>query len=174
MADPPGPEIVFVVAVARNGVIGRDNALPWHIPDDLRRFRAITTGHPLLMGRRTFESIGRPLPGRTSIVLTRNAGWRQAGVTVVHDLAAGLAAGAAAPGGDRLMLIGGGELFTAAMPLATRIELTMVDLAPDGDAFMPAIDRRIWREAARTDVPAAGDVPGHSFVTLVRGPDPCR
>jgi dihydrofolate reductase len=159
------PEIVLVAAVAANGVIGRDNALCWHIPADLRHFRALTLGHAVVMGRRTFESIGRPLPGRHNIVLTRSADWTAAGVTVARTISEAIAAAGTA--GGAIMVIGGGAVFRDWLPLADRIELTEVDVAPEGDVRMPPVDYGQWTETARQDHPAA-DTPAFRFLTLVR------
>lgn len=169
------PEIVLVVAVARNGVIGQNNGLPWHLPNDLKRFKRITLGKPVLMGRKTFESIGKPLPGRQNIVLTRDPDWHCDGVTVTPDLEQAIetAARDSHAQAEGIMVIGGGELFRKALPIATRIELTEVHAEPQGDVFMPPIDRTQWVEAAREEVAADtspdGKIrPAHAFVTLVR------
>ena len=164
--------VSFVVARADNGVIGAGGGLPWHLPADLRHFKALTLGKPIVMGRRTFESIGRPLPGRHNIVLTRGA-WTADGVTVVPDLAAALAAAAvpSMPDGgavDEAMIVGGAAIYALALPRADRIYLTEVHAAPDGDTVLPPFDPAIWSETARTDHPADGDAPGYSLVTLAR------
>ncbi len=150
-------EIVLVVARAENGVIGKDGGLPWHLPDDLKRFKALTMGTPMIMGRKTFESLPRLLPGRRHIVITRDAGWTSEGAEVAHDREAALAL--AGPG--RVSVIGGAELFRLFADRADRIELTEVHGAPEGDTFMPAFDDA-WSEAAREDRD------GYSFVTLER------
>lgn len=134
--------VALVVAVADNGTIGRDGALPWHLPDDLRRFKAITMGAPVVMGRRTYESIGRPLPGRHNIVVSRSPAWRAEGVTQVRDVPAALAAAGDAP---QVMIIGGAALYAEALPLAQRIYLTRVHAAVDGDVRFPPLERRDWR-----------------------------
>ena len=157
--------VALVVARAANGVIGRDGGLPWYLPADLKHFRALTLGRPVVMGRRTFESIGRPLPGRHNIVLTRDPAWTAAGATVVGDLAAALAA---AGDGPEAMIIGGAAVYAAALPLATCVYLTEVDAAPAGDTVLPPFDPAVWRATARVDHAAAGDAPGFSFVTLER------
>lgn len=164
------PELVLVVARAKNGVIGRDNALPWRISADLRRFKRLTIGKPVIMGRRTFESIGKPLPGRHNIVLTRDVGWRADGVTVAPNLAEAVAAAGLDPRAraPEIMVIGGAGVFAEALPSATRIELTEVHAAPEGDTVMAAPDPAAWRETAREDHAAEGDQPAYSFVTLVR------
>lgn len=162
-------DITLVVARARNGVIGNNGALPWHLPADLKRFKAITVGKPVVMGRKTFESIGRPLPGRHNIVLTRQAGWTADGVTVVPNLAEAVAAAGLDPRsrGD-IMIIGGAEIYALALPVATRIELTEVDAEPAGDTRLPPFDPARWQEVARVTHPAEEGRPGHAFVTLER------
>lgn len=141
----------LVVARDRRGVIGRDGALPWHLPDDLARFRAITMGRPIVMGRRTHASIGRALPGRRNIVLTRNAGYEAPGCEVFAALDAALAA---LEEGSEAMIIGGAALYRVALPRARRLYLTEVDARVDGDVFFPAIDEQAWRELEREAHPA--------------------
>jgi dihydrofolate reductase len=131
------PVITLVVAVADNGVIGRDNALPWHLPEDLKRFKRITMGKPIVMGRRTFESIGKPLPGRHNIVVTRDPNYHREGVTVVHGVEAALQAAADAP---EIMVIGGAELFRLFLPRASRVHLTRVHADVAGDVRWPGLD----------------------------------
>lgn len=161
-----GPRLELVVAVARNGVIGRDNGLPWRLPADLAHFKRVTLGHPILMGRRTWDSIGRPLPGRQNIVLTRDPAFRAAGATVVHSLAA---ARAAAAGAERLMVIGGAELYRACLGEAELLHLTEVDADVDGDARFPAWHREDWQEVWREAHPAdERHAYPYSFVTLRR------
>lgn len=158
-------DAVAIVAMADNGVIGRDNGLPWHLPDDLKRFKALTMGHALLMGRKTFESIGKPLPGRQNLVLTRNPRWGAPGTEAVRTLeeASGRAGGAA------LYVIGGAEVFSLAWPIVGRLELTEVHAAPAGDTRLEGFDRREWREIFREAHPAdARHAAPFSFVTLVR------
>jgi dihydrofolate reductase len=163
-------ELVLIVARARNGVIGNAGAMPWHIPADLKHFKAITVGKPVIMGRKTFDSIGKPLPGRHNIVLTRDTGWHAEGVTVVPNLAEAIAAAGLDPRAraDAIMVIGGAQIYAEALPSATRIELTEIDAAPEGDTIMPAFDPSRWQEVARVTHPSDGDRPGYSFVTLVR------
>ncbi|QMW21865.1 dihydrofolate reductase [Sandaracinobacteroides saxicola] len=163
------PAIVLVVARADNGVIGVRGRLPWHVSADLKRFKAMTVGKPVVMGRKTFESIGRPLPGRHNIVLTRQAGWTAEGVTVVPNLAEAIAATGMNPEAraEAIMVIGGGEVYAQAMPIATRIELTEVHVAPDGDAWFE-LPVSGWREVRRETHAADGDTPGYDFVTLER------
>jgi len=160
------PRLELVVAVARNGVIGRGNALPWHLPEDLKYFKRLTLGGPILMGRRTFESIGRPLPGRDNLVLTRSPDFRAAGATVVHSLEQALAAAGSAPA---LRVIGGAELYRLALPHASVLYLTEVDADVAGEVTFPTWDRGEWREVARE--PHAADdrhAHGYAFVTLER------
>lgn len=162
-------DVTIVVARAKNGIIGNQGALPWHLPADLKRFKAITVGKPVVMGRKTFESIGKPLPGRQNIVMTRDPAWTADGVTVVPNLAEAVAAAGLDPRvrGD-LMIIGGAEIYALALPIATRIELTEVDAEPVGDTILPSFDPARWREVARVTHPAEGERPGFAFVTLER------
>jgi len=138
--------ITLIVAVADSGVIGRDNGLPWHLPEDLKRFKRLTMGKPMVMGRRTFESIGKPLPGRLNIVVTRDTNYRREGVTVVHDVDGALRAAGDAP---EVMVIGGAELFRALLPRAGRIHLTRVHGNIEGDVMWPALDERDWAVVER-------------------------
>ena len=150
--------ISFHLARADNGVIGIDGRLPWHIPADLKRFKAQTLGRAMVMGRRTFDSFPAPLPGRRHIVLTRDRGWSAPGAEVAHDPAAALALA-----GDDAAVIGGAEIFALFIP--DRIELTEVHTAPAGDAVVPPFTG--WREIFREDHAGEGDRPAYSFVTLV-------
>ena len=154
-------EIVFVVARGDNDVIGRDGGLPWHLPADLRHFKAITAGAPMIMGRRTFESLPGLLPGRRHIVLTRDPAWHAPGAEPVTEVDAALHA----VGGVRVSIIGGAEIFALFLPRATRIELTEVHVAPEGDTVLGGFPG--WIESARTAHPAEGDRPAHDFVTLL-------
>ncbi len=161
------PEIFMVLARARNGVIGANGTLPWHLPMDLRHFKALTQGRPMIMGRKTFDSLPGLLPGRRHIVLTRDAEWAEDGAEVVHSIDEAIAA-ANAP---HVAVIGGAEIFTLFLPHADRIELTEVHCNFDGDTMLPPFDPAIWQESARTDHPADPDHrdrPAFSFVTLVR------
>lgn len=166
------PRLCLVVAVARNGVIGRDNDLPWHLPADLRHFRAVTMGKPVIMGRRTWESIGRPLPGRYCIVVTSAAAPLPAGVVPACSLEHALhiaAAEVARTGAEEIMVIGGARLYAAALPLAERIYLTEVDAHPEGDTRFPALDAGDWFEAGREHRPADDDnASACDFVVLER------
>jgi len=162
MPQPP----VAIVAMADNGVIGRGNGLPWRLPDDLKRFKALTMGHALLMGRRTYDSIGRALPGRRNLVLTRNASWRAEGCERVASPQAALAALGA---DERLFVIGGAEVFSACWPMVQGLELTEVHADVDGDVVLRGFDRGHWRETTRIEHPAdARHEHSFSFVTLVR------
>ena len=138
--------ITLIVAVADNGVIGRDNTLPWHLPEDLKRFKRLTMGKPMIMGRKTFESIGKPLPGRLNIVVTRDTNYRREGVVVVHGVAAALETAADAP---EVMVIGGADLFHLFLPRAGRIHLTRVHGNIDGNVIWPALDLRQWEVIER-------------------------
>lgn len=146
----------MIAAVARNGVIGRENALPWHLPADLRRFQALTMGHSVILGRKTFQAIGRVLPGRRWIVLTRDAGWRYPGVEVAHDLGQVLRDLA---GEEEVFVAGGAEVYAQALPLADRIYLTLVEAEVAGDARFPAWDPAEWKLEADESHPADGRHP---------------
>lgn len=167
---PEFPPIVVVAAVARNHVIGSAGDLPWRLPADLRRFKAITLGKPMIMGRKTFESIGRPLPGRRTVVVTRDARWCAEGVETAPSLQAALAL-AAQSDPEEIVIAGGGEIYAQALPLADRLRLTWVEAEPDGDARFPAFDRSAWREVAREDHPSAEGRPAFAFVDYVRAGD---
>jgi len=157
-------DITLVVARAVNGVIGKDGKLPWHLPADLKRFKAITMGAPMIMGRRTFESLPGLLPGRRHIVLTRDRQWQAEGAEVASSVEEALALA----DGERLSIIGGAEIFALFLPLATAVELTEVQADVDGDTTMPPFDPGAWQEVSREDhVPEDGR-PAYSFVTLVR------
>lgn len=163
--ERPRPPITLVVARARNGVIGRDGTLPWHLPADLKRFKALTIGSAMIMGRRTFDSLPGLLPGRRHLVLTRDPQWGAEGAEPVADIAAALAAA----DGQNISIIGGAEIFALFLPLTDRIELTEVEAEVEGDTVMP--DPRAvgdWREVTREDHPAIGDKPAFAFVTLER------
>jgi dihydrofolate reductase len=157
-------DIVLVVARADNGVIGRNGALPWHIPADLRHFKQVTMGTPMIMGRRTFDSLPKLLPGRRHIVLTRDRAWTAAGAEVVHSVEEALARADA----ERLTVIGGAGIFRLFEDAATAVELTQVHAEVEGDTVMPPFDRSVWREVGREQHPAEDDRPAFSFVRLVR------
>lgn len=147
-----GPEIVFMVAVAENDAIGRDNAMPWHLRSDLQRFKAMTLNRPVVMGRKTFISIGRPLAGRTNIVVTRDAGFRADGVAVTRSLEAAydIALGDALRRSvTEIMVIGGADIFAQWLPRADRLEITEVHDRPEADTFFAPIDPHQWTETAR-------------------------
>ncbi len=169
------PVIVLIAAVARNGAIGAHNALPWRLPSDLKRFKALTMGKPLIMGRRTFDSIGRPLPGRETIVVTRAAGYTRDGVAVAHDVESALRLGeerARAAGVAEVVVAGGGEIYAQTIDRAGRLYVTEVDLAPECDARFPSIDPTVWREVAREAcVSGPHDEANFIFVTYDRAED---
>lgn len=142
------PAVTLIVAVADSGVIGRDNTLPWHLPEDLKRFKRLTLGKPIVMGRKTYESIGKPLPGRQNIVVTRDPNYRREGVSVVHAADDALRSAAGAP---EIMVIGGAELFRAFLPRAVRVHLTRVHGQVEGDIHWPALDEREWRIVEREE-----------------------
>ncbi len=146
-APAPGtPRICLIAALAANRVIGRNNALPWHLPADLTRFKARTMGHPVVMGRKTHESIGKPLPGRRNLVITRNRDYRAPGCEVVHCLEAAICA---CHGAEKLFVIGGAELYREALPRAHCLEFTEIQAEFEGDATFPEYSLDQWREAAR-------------------------
>ncbi|NKC50662.1 dihydrofolate reductase [Ochrobactrum cytisi] len=157
------PIVSIIVAAAENGVIGRDNDMPWRLSTDLKRFKALTLGKPVIMGRRTWESIGRPLPGRPNIVVTRDNGFQAEGASATGSLEEAIALGqklAADPGVGEVCVIGGGEIYAQTLPLADRIHLTRVLAEIDGDTHFPEIDLQIWRVVSQEDVPA-GDKDSH-------------
>lgn len=166
MASERRPRVTLIAARARNGVIGKNNAMPWKIPGEQAYFKRVTMGHPIVMGRRTWESIGRPLPGRRNIVVTRDPGFAAQGAEVVHGMDEALALCRHAA---EVFVIGGAQLYDAAMPMADRLLLTEIDHDFDGDAFMPAPDAARWRETAR-DVQVAEGPPafGFAYVTYER------
>ena len=143
--------ITLIAAVARNGVIGADGAMPWHLPEDFAFFKRTTMGHPLVMGRATFDAIGRPLPGRRSIVITRTRNWRHDGVEVAGSMPVALDLAASGRGGDEVFVIGGGQIYRLAMPVADRLLITEVDLEPEGDVTFPRIDALEWVEVSRDE-----------------------
>jgi dihydrofolate reductase len=160
--------VAMIAALSRNRVIGRDNALPWHLPEDLKYFKRVTMGKPLLMGRKTYESIGRALPGRTNIVLTRQPEFAAPGIVVVADPQQALEL-ARAEGAEELMVIGGEEIYRVMLPRCSRLYLTEVDVQAEGDAYFPDIDPAQWHQLRREAFPA-GDAGGngYSFVLLER------
>lgn len=163
---PATPRISVIAALARNGVIGIDNRLPWRLPEDLAHFKALTLGHPVLMGRKTFESLGRPLPGRTNVVITRNHDYRPEGCLVADSIPAAIALCRDA---DEVFFIGGAELYAQAIPLADRLYLTEVAIDAEGDARFPGYDRAAFSEIARTPQRGSkGDALAFDFVVYAR------
>jgi dihydrofolate reductase len=153
-------KIVLVAAIGRNNVIGRNGQLPWRLKSDLKHFRALTTNRPVVMGRKTFESLGKPLPDRTNIVLTRNLGLIVPGGALANsiDAAMGFARqDAVRRGVDEIMIIGGGDVFERMLPKADRLEITHVNASPEGDAFFPRLEPSDWREVKRVSFPAGPD-----------------
>jgi dihydrofolate reductase len=166
------PEIVLIVAVAENGVIGADGAIPWRLKNDMQRFKAMTIGKPVVMGRKTFASIGRPLPGRTNIVITRDANFRARGAVVATSLADGRAIArgdALRRSAPEIVVIGGAEIYAQWMDVADRLEITEVHAQPAGDTRFAAIDVAGWEEVARMRHPAGpDDSADFSYVTYRR------
>ena len=161
-------KLSMIVAVAENGVIGRNNALPWYLPNDLKYFKQTTMGKPVIMGRKTYESIGKPLPGRTNIVITRQADYQPEGVKVVNSVEAARELAESVcliDGQEEAMIMGGAEIYTLALPHTDRLYLTEVHADVEGDAFFPEYDKSLWQEVAREDVAAEGPNPyNYSFV----------
>jgi dihydrofolate reductase len=163
-------KISLIVAASQNNVIGLNNQLPWHLPEDLQYFKAVTMGKPILMGRKTYESIGRPLPGRTNIVLTRDANWSAEGVVVVNDLDSARAASEKAcvtAGVDELMIIGGEQIYRKFLPVADKLYLTKVEAVVEGDAYFPAIDPDQWQQVTEKIPEKIGNY-SYRFVVLER------
>jgi dihydrofolate reductase len=163
MARPEPREVIFVVARAADGTIAKDGDVPWKISEDLKRFKRLTMGLPMIMGRKTFDSLPGLLPGRRHIVLTRQKGWHAEGAEVAHTLEHALELAGHGP----VAIIGGNDIFELFMPLATRLEITEIHEDTRGDVFMAAPGPE-WREVAREDRPPDGRWPAHSFVTLER------
>jgi len=161
-------KVALIWAMSRNGVIGRNNALPWHLSEDLRYFKRVTFGKPVIMGRKTWESIGRPLPGRANIVITRDEAFHAEGVKVVNSLEQALSVAqsiALLDGVDEAMVIGGAEIYALALPVAQRLYLTQVHAEVEGDAWFPALDLSGWQEVGREDFAAQGPNPfDYSFI----------
>jgi dihydrofolate reductase len=158
-------DVAIYVAIADNGVIGRDGGLPWRLSTDLKRFKADTMGKPIIMGRKTYEGIGRPLPGRLNIVVTRDRTWRAEGVETANSLDEAIklanARGRCMAGADEICVVGGGEIYAQALPLADRLHVTHVLACVDGDAHFPEIDPDTWRIVSAEDVPA-GEKDSHA------------
>ena len=162
----------LIVAMAQNRVIGINNNLPWHLSEDLKYFKRVTMGKPIIMGRKTFESIGRPLPGRTNIVVTRNADYQAEGIKVVHSLDEALTlceSIAHVDGSDEAMVIGGAELYQQALNKADRLYFTEVHAEVHGDAYFPELNREEWQEIGRDDFQAVEpNIYDYSFIVLER------
>jgi dihydrofolate reductase len=157
-------QLSIIVAIANNQVIGVNNTLPWHLPEDLKRFRALTTGHHIIMGRKTYESLGRLLPGRTTVIVTRNKDYQLEGALIAHSLETALAL---CKNDDEVFLIGGAELYQDGLKLADKLYLTKVDLTVDGDAFFPEFDLNLWQESSRETHTSAKGLP-FSYITYIR------
>jgi dihydrofolate reductase len=171
--------LIIMAAVARNGVIGRDGAIPWHLPEDMRRFRKATMGHVLVMGRRTYESIGRPLPGRTTVVVTRQPDWPPDGETPDGLVVAAsvpealeLAATLAAPAGGDVFVQGGAQVYAEALLVADVLELTWVDADPEGDTHFPDVDWSQWTKTAHRTFAGGAWSTYHRHDAPGQGPDP--
>lgn len=154
--------VSIIVAVAKNNVIGCANKLIWHISEDLKRFKALTSGHPVVMGRRTYESIGRPLPGRTNVVVSRSEDLRIEGVVVVNSLEKALDVARQSAGGDEVFVIGGDQIYRQSIPLADRIYYTLVDQEPEGDAYFEPLRASDWQ------IESLEKHDGYSFINYVR------
>jgi len=160
-------KISLIVAMASNRVIGLNNQMPWHLSADLKKFKSITMGKPIVMGRKTFESIGRPLPGRTNIIISRNADYRQEGCVVTNDLDSALTS--ACQLADEIFVIGGSALYDALLPRANRLYLTQINAAFEGDTFFPEINQDEWQELNREDIDNDPQVAfSYSFLQLER------
>jgi len=163
-------KLSLIVAVSRNGVIGIDNHLPWHLPEDLKYFKSVTMGKPLIMGRKTYDSIGRPLPGRTNIVITRDPSWKAQGVEVAQSLETELQLGHSAcevAGAEEIMVIGGEQIYRMTLPAADRLYLTQVDAEVEGDAFFPEVDFSQWKQT-KEQLPELTDTHPYRFLQLDR------
>jgi dihydrofolate reductase len=163
-------KISLIVAVSRNGVIGIDNQLPWHLPEDLKYFKSVTMGKPIIMGRKTYDSIGRPLPGRTNIVITRDSSWQTEGVEVAQTLAQAMTLGqlaCAQADVDEAMVIGGEQIYRMTLPAADRLYLTEVQAEVEGDAFFPKFDAKDWHQVSE-QLPEVTDTHPYRFVVLER------
>ena len=155
-------KLSVIAAIASNGVIGRDNSLPWHIPEDLRHFKALTMGHHLIMGRKTYESLGRLLPGRTTVIVSHNQDYRVPGAIVTSSL---LQAVEACGGDEEVFIVGGAQLYREALPLADKLYLTLVDAEFSGDVFFPPYDQAQWQETSRVPGKTADGL-GYCFVNF--------
>lgn len=165
--EPKKPRVSIIAALAKNRVIGIENRLPWRLPEDLAHFKALTLGHPILMGRKTFESLDRPLPGRTNIVITRNPGYCKEGCLVADSVPAAITL---CKNADEIFFIGGAELYAQVIPLADRLYLTEVDIETEGDAWFPDYDKSAFREISReSHTGGKGDMLQFDFVVYGRG-----
>jgi dihydrofolate reductase len=164
--------VSIIAAVGENGVIGVGGNMPWRLSTDMQRFKRLTLGKPVIMGRKTFESLGKPLSGRLNIVVTRNPDLTSEGVTLVPDLEAALTVAkesAGAEGGGEAMVIGGGEIYRQSISMADRLYITHVEVAPEGDTYFPGIDPAVWRAASTEQIPAGPrDSAATVFVTYER------
>lgn len=157
-------KLSIIVAMSDNNVIGKDNTLPWHLPADLRHFKGLTMNHPIIMGRKTHESIGRALPGRKNIVITRDRNYKAEGCTIAHSLEDALQAA----GDGEVFIIGGATIYTLALPLADKLYLTRVHTTiPDGDTFF-TFTSADWKETSQETHPATEDTPSYSFITYIK------
>jgi dihydrofolate reductase len=138
--------LALIVATANNGVIGVNNTLPWHLPEDLKRFRALTTGHHIIMGRKTYESLGRLLPNRTSVIVTKNPEYQVAGALIASSLDSAIKM---CQGDDSPFIIGGATLYQSALALVDTLHITKIDVNVDGDAYFPEIDLKVWQETSQ-------------------------
>lgn len=171
MSEADNLKLTLIYARAANGVIGKDNALPWHLPADLKRFKALTTGKPMIMGRKTFESLPGLLPGRRHIVLTRHEDWHSEGAEIATSIESAIALAAKDNDAGEASVVGGAAIYSVFMPMAARIEMTQIHADYAGDTHMDAPDEEWggeWEEIAREDHPADGDKPAFSFVTYTR------
>lgn len=165
--EQPGRSVALIVAAARNRVIGHEGAMPWHMPGDLKTFRKLTMGRPIIMGRKTHQAIGRALDGRTNIVVTRDAAFQGAGVEVAHTFAEALVLANNAPSVDnRVFVIGGGEIYRAALPHADTVYLTEIAAEPDGDTWFPEMAAAEWVERDRVAI-AADPRDDHAAVLII-------
>lgn len=164
-------KLAIIVAAAKNGTIGRNNQLPWHLPQDLKYFKSVTLGKPVIMGRKTYESIGRPLPGRTNIVITRQQDWQpDAGVIVVSSVGQAIAAAESATAGipdAEAMIIGGAEIYRLALEQVERVYLTQIEADIEGDATFPALPATLWELASSVAGDSAAELP-HRFCVYER------
>jgi|TARA_B110000438_G_scaffold281111_1_gene306970 dihydrofolate reductase len=163
-------KLSLIVAMSRNGVIGLDNRLPWHLSEDLKYFKSVTMGKPIIMGRKTFDSIGRPLPGRCNIVITRNPSWIQPGVKIAQSIDQAMLLGRQAceeSGGEEVMVIGGEQIYRMTLAVADRIYLTEVDADIKGDAFFPEFDKSAWSQV-KVEHPEGMASPAYRFLVLER------